>query len=96
MRLSAEGRVRAIGVSNYMPHHLDELCAPGVGDWATLKPEVNQFELHPMLQQEDICSACHRYGVAVEEYSSLGQVSRSVDSTPLAVDLSDLSPGSRW
>lgn len=74
MRLHAEGRVRAIGVSNYLPHHLDEICAPGVGDWAALKPQVNQFELHPMLQQRDVVEACERYGIAVEAYSSLGQV----------------------
>ena len=67
--------MRAIGVSNYLPHHLDELCAPGAGDWARLKPEVNQFELHPMLQQPDIVDACTRYGIVIEAYSSLGQVS---------------------
>ena len=76
MRLHAEGHVRAAGVSNYLPRHLDELCAPGAGDWATLKPAVNQFELHPMLQQADIVDACTRYGIVVEAYSSLGQVCR--------------------
>lgn len=73
-RLHAEGHVRALGVSNYLPHHLEELCAPGLGDWVKVKPEVNQFELHPMLQQRDIVDSCARYGISVEAYSSLGQV----------------------
>lgn len=69
-RLYEEGKARAIGVSNYMPLHLDELCS---ADWCTVRPHVNQFELHPMLQQREAVAACERWGVAVEAYSSLAR-----------------------
>src|SRR3954452_21481966 len=45
-RLLADGRVRAIGVSNFMPEHLDRLLAV-----ASVIPAVNQIEVHPYFQQ---------------------------------------------
>lgn len=69
-RLYDEGKARAIGVSNYMPGHLEELCT---APWCTVKPHVNQFELHPLLQQADVVAACRAHGIAVEAYTSLAQ-----------------------
>lgn len=69
-RLHKEGKARAIGVSNYMPHHLEELCT---APWCEVQPAVNQFELHPLLQQADAVVACRKYGVVVEAYSSLAR-----------------------
>ena len=47
--LLADGRVRAIGVSNFMPHHLDRLLAE-----TEVVPAVNQIELHPYFAQPDV------------------------------------------
>jgi 2,5-diketo-D-gluconate reductase A len=69
-RLHAEGRVRAIGISNFTPAHLDELCA---APWCTVRPAVNQVELHPLLGQAAILEACARWGVAVVAYASLAR-----------------------
>ena len=65
-RLYAEGRVRAIGVSNFMRHHLEELLSR-----AQVVPAVNQIELTPFLQQRDVRSFCAERGIAVEAYSPL-------------------------
>ena len=66
-RLAEEGRVRALGVSNYMVHHLEELLAA-----AKVVPAVNQIELHPYLQQDALVAACKDAGIAVTGYSPLG------------------------
>lgn len=65
-RLLGEGRVRAIGVSNFMVPHLEELLAH-----AKVVPAVNQIEASPFLQQRDVRALCERHGIAVEAYSPL-------------------------
>jgi len=67
-RLLDEGRVRAIGVSNFMVEDLRELESI-----ATQLPAVNQIEVHPAFQQRDVIAECERLGVVVEAYSPLGQ-----------------------
>lgn len=69
-RLYEEGKCRSIGVSNFMPKHLNELCS---AEWCTVKPAVNQFELHPLLKNEDAVACCDRWGVQVQAYSSLAR-----------------------
>ncbi len=76
--LYAEGKVRAIGVSNFLPDHLDELLAG-----ATVVPAVNQIELHPTFQQEALAQKSRGHGIAVQAYSPLGQ-GRDLDSDVLA------------
>lgn len=66
--LYTAGRVRAIGVSNFLPEQLDEL-----GRHSDLVPAVNQVELHPTFQQRDLVADSRRRGIAVEAYSPLGQ-----------------------
>lgn len=75
-RLLAEGRVRAIGVSNFMAHHLDELVAN-----AEVKPAIDQIELSPFLQQRDVVAACRRHGITVEAYSPLTRGQRLAHPT---------------
>ena len=70
-QLLAGGRVRAIGVSNFMVHHLDELLGK-----AKVPPAVNQIELSPFLQQREARAWCERHGVAVEAYSPLTKGAR--------------------
>ncbi|MGD9603500.1 MAG: aldo/keto reductase [Gammaproteobacteria bacterium] len=64
--LHAEGQVRAIGVSNFMPRHLVELLAA-----ARVKPMVNQVELSPFLQQRELVALCRAEGITLTAYSPL-------------------------
>lgn len=67
-RLLAEGRCRAIGVSNFMPVHLQALA-----NESDLTPAVNQIEFHPGMMQRDTLDYCHRAGIRVEAWSPLGR-----------------------
>lgn len=64
--LFADGRARAIGVSNFMVPHLRELI-----DAAAVPPAVNQIEISPFLQQRDVRAFCMRQNIVVEAYSPL-------------------------
>ena len=65
-RLHAEKRARAIGVSNFLVPHLEELLAQ-----AEVAPAVNQIEVSPFLQQRETRDFCARHGIVVEAYSPL-------------------------
>ncbi|MGW0817344.1 aldo/keto reductase [Streptomyces viridiviolaceus] len=67
-KLVAEGRIRAAGVSNFQPAHLERLIAD-----SELVPAVNQVELHPGLQQSELRAAHARLGIATEAWSPLAQ-----------------------
>ena len=67
-RAQADGLIRSLGVSNYLPAQLDELTAA-----TDMTPAVNQIEFHPYLQQRDITEYCVRYGIAVTAWSPLMQ-----------------------
>ncbi|MCY9762290.1 aldo/keto reductase [Paenibacillus alvei] len=66
--LYKEGRVKAIGVSNFQIHHLEELMKD-----AEIKPMVNQVEYHPRLTQKDLQSFCQEHGIQLEAWSPLMQ-----------------------
>ncbi len=67
VRLQEEGRVRAIGVSNFLPEHLERIIAA-----TGVVPAVNQIELHPSFQQ-DGARAYHRgQGIVTQAWSPLG------------------------
>ena len=67
-KLYADRRVRAIGVSNFQPDHLRRLL-----DETDIVPAVNQIELHPDLQQEQLRRFHAEHGVVTEAWSPLGQ-----------------------
>ncbi|WP_028275609.1 aldo/keto reductase [Arthrobacter sp. I3] len=67
-KLHADGRVRAIGVSNFEPVHLQRLI-----DLGGTVPAVNQVELHPALQQHDVTVFNAAHGIATEAWSPLAQ-----------------------
>ncbi|MET7271284.1 aldo/keto reductase [Streptomyces flaveolus] len=67
-KLVADGRIRAAGVSNFQPAHLDRLIAG-----SDLVPAVNQVELHPGLQQSELRAAHARLGIVTEAWSPLAQ-----------------------
>jgi 2,5-diketo-D-gluconate reductase A len=70
-RIHGEGRARAVGVSNFMPRHLEELLAR-----AQVVPAVNQIEVSPFLGQREVRALCARHGIAVEAYSPLTKGAR--------------------
>lgn len=65
--LYKDGRVRAIGVSNFKQHHLEDLIAH-----SEIVPMVNQIELHPQLSQVKMREYCLSQGILVEAWSPLG------------------------
>ncbi|NBE52290.1 aldo/keto reductase [Streptomyces boluensis] len=67
-KLYADGRVKAIGVSNFLPEHLRRL----IGETSVV-PAVNQIELHPQLQQAESRAEHARHGIVTEDWSPLGQ-----------------------
>jgi len=67
-KIHAEGRARAIGVSNFLPEHLERLTAE-----TGVVPAVNQIELHPQLAQAESRALHARLGIATEAWSPLGQ-----------------------
>ncbi|MGW3959504.1 aldo/keto reductase [Amycolatopsis sp. NPDC005003] len=67
-KLYADGRVRAIGVSNFQPAHLERLL-----DAAEVAPTVNQVELHPYLQQRELREFDAKHGIATEAWSPLAK-----------------------
>ncbi|WP_223206363.1 aldo/keto reductase [Streptomyces xanthii] len=66
-KIYADGRARAIGVSNFLPEHLDRLT-----DETNVIPAVNQIELHPQLQQRVARERHGELGIATEAWSPLG------------------------
>ncbi|WP_293820548.1 aldo/keto reductase [uncultured Parolsenella sp.] len=67
-KLYAEGRVRAIGVSNFLVHHLETLL-----ERANVMPQVNQIELNPGYQQRETVAWCEHAGVQLEAWAPLGR-----------------------
>jgi diketogulonate reductase-like aldo/keto reductase len=72
-RLLADGRVRAIGVSNFMPDHLGRLL-----DEATVVPAVNQIEVHPYFQQRALQELHARHGILTQAWSPIGGITSYV------------------
>ena len=67
--LLGEGRVRAIGVSNFMPSHLADLAAS-----TSIVPAVNQVEVHPYFQQRDVQRADAAAGTITQAWSPIGGI----------------------
>ncbi len=70
-RLYEDGRVRAVGVSNYTLRHLKELL-----DESPIVPAVNQVELHPFLFQRELLAFCRAKAIQVEAYAPLVRAQR--------------------
>ncbi|MEV8389197.1 MULTISPECIES: aldo/keto reductase [unclassified Streptomyces] len=67
-RILSEGRAKAIGVSNFLPEHLERLLGE-----TSVVPAVNQIELHPQLQQAASRAFHAKHSIATEAWSPLGQ-----------------------
>jgi diketogulonate reductase-like aldo/keto reductase len=68
-RLLADGRVRSIGVSNFMPEHLERLL-----DVAAVVPSVNQIEVHPYFQQAALQRVHAEHGIVTQAWSPIGGI----------------------
>jgi 2,5-diketo-D-gluconate reductase A len=87
------GRAKAVGVSNFQPHHLRRLL-----DSSTVVPAVNQIEVHPYLVQDAVRALDTEHGIATEAWSPIAQgrvlddpviarIAESLDRTPAQVTL---------
>lgn len=74
--LYAAGKIKAIGVSNFEIHHLEELLA-----FAKVVPVVNQVELHPKLSQQALRDFCETHDIKVQAWSPLMQGKLLADPT---------------
>lgn len=61
------GKIRAIGISNFMPHHIEALM-----ETAKIKPMVNQLKLCPGITQDEAVDYCKKNDIVVEAYSPFG------------------------
>ena len=77
-KLLADGKVRAIGVSNFLVHHLEDLMKS-----ATVTPAMNQVEFHPFLAQKELLDFDARSGIRHEAWSPLTR-GRSLDHPVIA------------
>ncbi|MBU1336135.1 MAG: aldo/keto reductase [Alphaproteobacteria bacterium] len=68
VQLQRDGRIRSIGVSNFLQDHLERI----IGDSGVV-PAVNQIELHPEFQQRDVRAFHSQHNIAIECYSPLGR-----------------------
>lgn len=74
------GKVRAIGVSNFKVHHLEDFLKQ-----VNIKPMVNQIETHPGFNQLDVVEFCQKHDIAVTSWRTM--MGGKTDQIPLLVDL---------
>lgn len=95
VELQRRGLVRAIGVSNFLPEHLERII-----EEAGVVPAVNQIESHPRFWQPELEAYCAERGIAIEAYSPLGH-GKDIESEPVcaAAERLDVTPAQvvlRW
>ena len=71
-KLQAAGLAKSIGVSNFLPQHIEAVVKT-----AKVIPAVNQVEFHPYLQRESVIAANKKHGIATESYGPLTAVSKA-------------------
>lgn len=81
-QIRESGRAHSIGVSNFMPEHLEQLLQE-----TDIKPVLNQIELHPAFQQRDVVSYCHQHGIEVESWGPLGQGKYPLLALPIITEI---------
>jgi methylglyoxal/glyoxal reductase len=89
--IHASGRARAIGVCNFLVHHLEDLAG-----FASITPALNQFEHHPRLQQPELLEYCSAHGITAQAWApimrgrvllipELVEIAQAHDKTPAQV-----------
>lgn len=80
--LYEDGVIRAIGVSNFAPDRLVDICS-----FARIKPMVNQVETHPHYQQTEASNWMQKYGVQHEAWASFGEGRNGLFTQPVLVEI---------
>lgn len=78
------GKVHSIGISNFESERLEELC-----EAATIKPAVNQVELHPYFQQNELKKRLAKYGTVLESWYPIGHGAKDLINEPLFSKLAE-------
>lgn len=65
-KLYNEGKIKAIGVCNFKPHHLETLMKE-----TTIVPQINQIEVHPYFNQQDVQDYCDKHDITVTAWMPL-------------------------
>lgn len=65
-KIYESGKAKSIGVSNFLPHHLDDLL-----EQTGIVPALNQFECHPFYNQEELIRYCHDKGIVPQAHTPL-------------------------
>ena len=76
------GLVKAIGVSNFKPHHFEELKKH-----ATIMPMVNQVECHPLFIQEDTYKYCTQHGIQMMAYTPTGRMHEKLKNNDILKEI---------
>ena len=76
------GKVRSIGLSNYTGHNLDEILKN-----ATITPAINQIELHPYYQRNDVVKQCEKLGIKIESWFPIGHGDKNLLNEKIFEDL---------
>lgn len=79
-----QGKTRAIGVSNYLEHHLDDLLKE-----AEVVPAVNQIECYPYLSQETLVNYCKSKNIIPEAWGPLGAGKSDIFTNPIITGIAD-------
>ena len=79
-----EGKLRAIGVCNFYPDRLADLC-----ETVTVMPAVNQVELHPFFQQEDALALMKEYGVHPEAWGPFAEGNHGIFTHPVLTKIGE-------
>ncbi|MBQ1447189.1 MAG: aldo/keto reductase [Solobacterium sp.] len=79
-----EGKLRAIGVSNFYPDRLIDFCA-----FNRIKPMVNQVEAHLLFQQPEAKAFMDKYGVVMEAWAPLAQANKELLEEPLLIAIGE-------
>lgn len=80
--LYEEGKIRAIGVSNFYPDRLVDICS-----FARIKPMVNQVETHPFNQQVEAKKWMDKYGVQIEAWAPFGEGRGDMFTNPVLAEI---------
>lgn len=84
VELQKKGKVRDIGVSNFLVHHLEDLMKN-----SSVVPVLNQFEIHPLLYPKDTIEFCKKNNIVVEAYSSLARNDKDLMKNKTVVSIAE-------
>lgn len=82
--LYKEGKIKAIGVCNFYPERLADLCLT-----AEIKPAVNQVELHPFFQQENALATMKEFGVQPQAWGPLAEGKHGIFTNPMLTKIAE-------